>query len=879
MSIFRRVVNLFSRSQLDHEIEAEIQAHVEMRIADNIERGMSAEEARRDALMRFGNPQVMKERVTAADVEMVLDSLWRDLHYSVRQLLRAPAFALTAIVTLALGIGANVVVFGVLNSLVLKPLDVPRPERLYSVVHEPHGYDQHSYPDYLDFQNRNTTFSDMAAYRTLSAGLSIGNSAYSCWYDKVSGNYFDMLGAQPEVGRFFHASDEHGANSAPYIVLSDRFWRDRLNADPRVVGTTVELNKHPFTVIGVAPGAFHGTDIFMWPDFWVPMVNGQDYSDTNFLTNRGMHNLFVLGRLKPGVTPQQATDNLNAIARELARQYPGDDDLNARLTKPGLFGDRLGAPARAFVAAIMLLAILVLLAACTNLASIFAARTADRGRELAIRLAIGSSRWHVVRQLLSETLLTGVIGGALGTLLSVALLRTLSRWQPFPEFPIRVPVTPDARVYSVALVLSMGSGLFFGLLPLRQVLATNAAQVIKSSAGSVPVFRRFTVRDLLLAVQICLCTLLVTASFVALRGMQRSLRAPLGFEPKGVTLAETDMHMGGHSDRLCLPIQKQMLEEAASIPGVTAVGYVNETPLGTGGSTSTVFRQGTSDFRMSTSAFSAKYFSISPGYLRAAGTRLLAGRDISWHDDDHAPKVALVNQTFARLLFGNESAAVGQHFMMFDKNSYEIVGVVENGKYDSLTESPWAAMFFPVSQNPDSDTTLVVRSDLPTSEIAPVLSRKLAAIDPSLPFTIQSWREALALVLFPARVATASLGAMGALAAMLAITGIFGMATYSVSKRIRELGIRIALGARPVQLMRSALGRPVVILLAGSAAALLLGVVASRILAQVVYEATPRDPLVLGGVMATMALLGLFATWIPAQHALHVDPAGLFREE
>lgn len=878
MSIVRRVARLFCRSKLDQEIEAELQSHIEMRIADNMERGMSRAEARRNALIRFGNPHLMKERVAAVDAEMVLDSLWRDLHYSVRQLLRSPAFTLTATVTLALGIGANVVAFGVLNSLVLKPLDVPQPARLYSVVHQAHGYDNQSYPDYVDFRNRNSTFSDMLAYRMMEAGLSVGNAAYKCWYDKVSGNYFDMLGAQPEVGRLFHSSDEHGANSAPYIVLSDSFWRANLHADPLVVGTIVQLNKHPFTVIGVAPAAFHGTDVFIWPDFWTPIVNGQDYSDTNFLTNRGMHNLFVLGRLKPGVTPQQATDNLIAIARDLARRYPEDDGLNARLTKPGLFGDSLGEPMRAFLAAIMLLAILVLLAACTNLASIFAARTADRGKELAIRLAIGSSRWHVVRQLLSEAMLTGLMGGALGTLLSATLLRMLARWQPFPEFPIRVAVSPDVRVYFVALVLSMGSGLLFGLLPLRQVLTANAAQVIKNTAGSVPVFRRFTLRDLLLGIQISLCTLLVTSSFVALRGMQRSLRAPLGFQPQGVTLAETDMHMGGHSDRLSLPLQKRMLEEAARIPGVIAVGYVNETPLGTGPSSSMVFRQGTTDFRTSTSAFGAKYFSISPGYLYAAGTHLLAGRDFSWHDDEHVPKVALVNQTFARRLFG-DAPAVGQHFMMFDKNSYEIVGVIEDGKYDSLTESKWPAMFFPVAQNPDTDTTLVVRSELPTSEIAPVLLRKLADIDPSLPFTIHSWPQALALVLFPARVATASLGLMGALAAMLAITGIFGMATYSVSKRIKELGIRIALGARPVQLMRSALGRPVVILLCGSAAGLLLGVVASRLLAQIVYEATPRDPLVLGGVVATMTFLGLVATLIPAQHALNVDPAGLLREQ
>jgi predicted permease len=404
MSIFRRIANVFSRSKLDREIDAEIRSHVEMRTADNVASGMSPEEARRDALIRFGNRMVMRERVAAADAAMVLDAAGRDLRYAARQLRRSPTFTATAVVTLILGIGANVVVFSVLNALLLRPLDVPQPRGLYNVVHQTQGYDNMSYPDYLDFQNKNATFADMAAYRIESAGLSAGNSAYKCWYYKVSGNYFDMLGVQPAHGRVFHASDERGPNSAPYIVLNHDFWRRNFGSDPRVVGTTVDVNKHPFTVIGVAPAVFHGTEAFIWPDFWMPVVESPDYDGADFLSWRGGHNLFILGRLKPNVTTQQASDNLNSIARELAHQYPEDDDLSARLAKPGLMGDQFGGPARSFLADVMLLAFLLLLAACANLASLFAARTADHSREVAIRLAIGSSRWQVLRQLLAEAL-------------------------------------------------------------------------------------------------------------------------------------------------------------------------------------------------------------------------------------------------------------------------------------------------------------------------------------------------------------------------------------------------------------------------------------------------------------------------------------------
>lgn len=878
MRIFRRIINAFRRTKLESEIDREIRSHVELRTADNIASGMPPEAARREALIRFGNRTLTREKVTAVDAELAFDAFWRELRYAARQLRRSPAFTATALVTLILGIGANVVVFSVLNALVLKPLDVPQPAGLYNIVHKQQGYDNQSYPDYVDFQRKNSTFSDMAAYRIEMAGLSTKEAAYKCWYYRVSGNYFDMLGAQPELGRFFHASDEHGPNSAPYIVLSHNFWRRHFNADPQVIGITVDLNKHPFTVIGVAPAAFHGTDLFLWPDFWMPIVDNPDNDGKDFLSWRGQHNLWVLGKLKPGVTPQQATDNLDAIGHELARQHPEDDGLDARLVKPGLMGDTFGDPARSFLTGVMVLAFLVLLAACANLASLFAARTADRSRELAIRLAIGSSRWNVLRQLLAEAVLISFLGGGLGTIFSATLLNTLTRWQPFPEFPIHVTVTPDPKVYLVALLLSIGSGILWGLIPARQIWATDSAQVMKSGGAGTLVFRRFTLRDLLLGVQITLCTLLVTSSFVALRGMQRSLYAPLGFQPQGVLLAETDLHMGGHFGASVTQIRKRMLEEVGRIPGVTSAGIIDETPLGTGGSSSPVYREGTTDFRGSNSAFTAKFFGISPGYLQAAGTRLLSGRDFTWHDDAKSPKVAIVNELFARSMFGTADA-VGRRFLWGDKIPIEIIGIVENGKYDSLTERPQTAMLLPLEQNPNSDNSLIVRSPLPSDEIVPQVRRVLAQIDPSQPFVFHTWPDALAFVQFPARAATASLGVMGLLAAMLAVTGVFGMAMYSVSKRMREFGIRVAVGAQSVQLMRSALSRPLILLLSGSAAGLFLGVMASQLLAQIVYQATPRDPLVFAGVLITMALLGLLATWLPARRALRIHPASLLREE
>ena len=405
---------------------------------------------------------------------------------------------------------------------------------------------------------------------------------------------------------------------------------------PGVIGTTVDLNKHPFTIIGVAAPEFHGTELFMWPDFWVPMVNEEQIEGYSYLTKRFNHGIFVFGELKPGVTMQQASSDLNTVAAQMEKQNPQDDDhLGFRLVKAGLFGDQIGDAARSFLVALLLLALLVLTAACVNLASIFAARAADRGRELAIRVAIGSSRWRVLRQVLAEAALLSVGGAAIGTMASVALMKVLSQWHPVPSLPIHVAVAADAGVYGIAVLLAAASCVLPAVLTARQIWQIDAMQVMKGTAQTM--FRRMTVRDLLLGLQVALCALLVTCALVGLRGMSRQLHAPIGFEPDGVVLAQTEMKMAGYSDASALPVQKQLMVEAAQIPGVTAVGTIDDPPLNAGGSSTPVYREGTEDFRGSNSALTAKFNTISPGYLQAAGTHLIAGRDFTWHDDQNAP--------------------------------------------------------------------------------------------------------------------------------------------------------------------------------------------------------------------------------------------------
>jgi predicted permease len=711
-------------------------------------------------------------------------------------------------------------------------------------------------------------------------GVDTGGNPSTAWPYLASGNYFDALEIQPYLGRFFHASDEHGANSAPYAVLSYAYWHGHFHDDAGVVGRTVQVNKHQLTIIGVAPPAFRGTELFFAPAMWIPMAEQPTIEGYNALQQRGNHSEFVVGRMKPGITVSQATADLNAIGAWLSKTYPGDDDgVKFTLARPGLIGDMLGGPARAFMAGLMLLAGLILLAACANLGSLFAARAADRAKETALRLALGSRRGLILRQMLTEAVLVSLVGGALGLAGGVVILRFLSAWQPIPDIPINVPVNPDASTYAVALVLALVSGLLFGIVPVRQVMRSDPWQVIRTGAAVAGGHRRFTVRDILLAVQIAICAVLVTSSLVAVRGLARSLHSNFGFVPQNVVLVECDMHMAGYSDERMPQMQRRMLDAAAAIPGAASVGYVDHLPLGAGGGDSFVYTDTTTDYRPTNEAADAMNYIVSAGYLQTAGTRLLAGRDLTFADDSKAPKVALINRQFALKVFGSVNKAVGGHFKFNGGTRAEVIGVVEDGKYRTLTEDQQPAMFFSFQQQQASGTFLLVRSTRDPQEIASALERTMHGLDASLPVIVRTWNHEMGWALFAARVATVALGVLGLLGAMLAVTGIFGMASYTVSKRLRELGIRMALGARRKQMLRAALGRAFVLLSVGSAAGVVLGVLASKVLSFIVYQAAPKDPLVLAGVVLTMLLIGLAAAWIPAQKALAVNPMILMREE
>ncbi len=874
----------FRRRELFNELSEEIRLHIDERAEQLVSEGLSAEQAAQQARRAFGNRTLLEERSREVWQWPTMESIWADMRLALRQLRRSPGFTAAAILTLALAIGANAVVFSVMNAMVLRPLNVPQAESLFALQHGDEPAGSESYPDYLDLRDHNKTFDSLVAYNIVEVGLDTGQNPSSVWIEETSGNYFDALSLQPYLGRFFHTSDEHGPSSAPYIVLTYGYWHTYFQQDRGVVGRVVRVNGHPFTILGVSPPDFHGTLLFFNPDFFVPLV-AHPLLGGGDINARGDRWIFeTMGHLKPGVTLAEAVADLNSIGAYLQKTYPKDEGkMTFALVRPSLYGDYLGRPVKAFMAGLMLLTALILLAACANLGSLFAARAADHSREVALRLALGSSRKRILRGLFTEAIMISLAGGGAGLLASVVLLRALSAWQPFPSWPIHLAVNPDVKVYAVAVLLALASGFLFGAVPVRQVLETNPYEVVKAGSGS-RTGKRLSARDVLLVVQIAICAVLVTSSLVSVRGLVRSLHAHFGFDTENTMLASTDLSMTGYSGERVPAMQKRMIEALEALPAVESVGLTDALPLGINSAgDSIVFTDTTSDLRPSKAVADTLIYNVSPEYFHASGTALLSGRTFTWNEDRNSPRVAVVNREFARKLFGSATNPIGRWYKMRDGVRIQVVGIAEDGKYNGLTEDPTPVMFLPILQSPSTTTILVVHAR-PAENNAPQLlgaaiRSTLQKLDTGMPLEVETRDKPMAVLLFGPRMATVSLGVLGCMGVMLSITGIFGMAAYSVSKRLRELGIRVALGAQRTEVLKAALGRALKLLAIGSAAGLLLGILAGRVLAFIVYQATPRDPLVLGGVVVAMLLLGLLATWIPAQRALSVNPLELLREE
>lgn len=875
--LYYRLRALFFRGRLDAELDEELRRHLEHEVDQHRRAGVPEEEAHRRARLALGGIEQVKEECRDSWGVSTATAMWRDLQYGLRVLRKSPAFTSVAIASLALGVGANTVAFSIANALVFRPLPFPKAEQLYFV--QPGGETAltMSFPNYRDLRDRNDVFSGLAGYRIVMLGMDAGGTSQRTWGYLATGNYFEVLGTRPLLGRFFGPEEDRPRGGSPYAVLSYGCWQQRFAGDPAIVGKTIRLNGLPYTVLGVAPQGFQGTEVFYWPEVWVPMSMQAQVESYAWLDKRSTYNTMVIGRLKDGISHQEAEARLEPIAAALAREHPRwNEGLSFKLARPGLAGNAGRRPVAAFTAGVLLLAGLVLLAACINLASLMAARTADRQRELAIRISMGAGRGRIARQIMTESLLLAGFGGLAAWGLAVFLLRLLSRWQAPLGFPVQFKVEPDWRVLLFGCAITLVSGIFIGLVPARRAWRTDPNAAVKGEpSGSL---RRWALRDLLLPVQVALCSLLIMGSLVSLRGLQRAWKVPLGFEPEGVAVAGFDLGLSRFDEPQGRAFQRSVLEAVAALPGVSSAAFANSVPLSIDQSSTSVAPEEATEFRPS-SRIGAVVYQVSPGYFRTMGTALLSGREFTWRDDKDAPPVAILNATLARRLFGRTDV-LGRRFRDGAGTTIEVIGVAQDGKYASLTEEARPALFRAATQHYNGTTVVIARASSPELQIAGEMRRIVAARNAGVAvYGVGSLDDMLGFAYFPARAASVALSAFGVLAIMLAVTGIYGTTAYAISRRHREIGIRVALGARPHQVLRDVLWRTFVLLAAGSLGGFFLGLASKPVLSRVVYQATPYDPWVMGGVLLAMSVIALLAALDPARHALSIDPLLTLRQE
>lgn len=806
--------------------------------------------------------------------------LRHDLICTMRRLRSSPGFTTVAVLTLALGIGANTTIFSLVNTAVFRPFGVTRQNELVSlnIRTSKTAFPVLSYPDYKEYRDQNTVFSGLAMYRPVAVNLSrAGSGNVRIWGYEVSGNYFDTLGVQPARGRLLHAGDDVKRGGHPVAVISYACWRGTFGGDPEIAGKRVKVGGMDYTIAGVTPASFIGTELVMTPQIFVPLAMAEQIEQSKWLDDRANQNALVVGRLKPGISRKSAEAAINTIARELGAKYPKEDaGMSIVLSAPGMAGTMLRGAITGFSAVLMVVAGMVLLIACVNLASLLLARATDRRKETAVRLALGASRGQLLGQLMTESLVLSIAGGAAGVFLAWWLVDLVNVWRPPVDVPVIPHVSIDARVLIFTGAVALVTAILFGLAPAIESTRAGLIAAIKNDGMSEKV-RRIGLRDVLVGTQVALSVALLIGSLLVVRSLQHALSLHLGFEPRHAAVLSYDFGAQGYDEQHGREFQRRLLERVRSAPGVEAAGAIDGLPLTLALSDSGILVEGKPEPRPGDMPVAHMYFS-TPGYLAAMGTRLVAGRDFDARDKKDAPLVAVVNETFVRQLLGGGNA-IGKRFRHGTRDKWiEIAGVVEDGKYRSLGEAPSPTVFEDLEQNWTPEQTLVVRSRLSEAEAVSLLRRSVRELDPSLTvFDEGSLASALGLALFPARLAAVVLAAFGLLAVVLAATGIYGIMAYAVSQRTREIGIRMALGAAPAQVAGAVLKRTAILLAAGIAMGFAAAWAAGKFFSQILYGISAHDPWTYLCAVGFIAAIALLACWAPARRAITLDPLTALR--
>ena len=817
-----------------------------------------------------------------------MQKLWQDLRYAARTFIKAPGFTLIAVLSIALGIAANTSIFTLVNAVLFKPMPVPHPEQLVALYTlEPNSQyaGEFSYPDYRDYRDNNDVFSDLFVhYGTAVSMKNSGDKAELIWGELVTGNYFSGLGVTPAAGRVFSPDDDRAEGGHPVTVLSHAFWQRRFGGDPNVVGKEVRLNGHDFTVIGIARLGFSGTRFVGFiPDVWVPLtmhaqiVSGSD----GWFENRGGQSFNVNGRLKPGVTIEQATAAMNTYARQLAEAYPRTNANiivgmvpAANKTQPGI--TLLGYIP--IVASLMMGIVgLVLLIACANVANLLLARASARRREIAIRLALGATRGRLVRQLLTESVLLSILGGGLGLLLAQwfnGLVPLANPQLDFATIDFSYDLALDRRVLAFTLVVSVLTGIIFGLLPALQASRPDLVTTLKGEAPPLgSSMRRFSLRNLLVVGQVALSLLLLISAGLFVKSMRNAQELSPGFESKQIMLASVDVGLHGYTEAKGRGFFKQIIERVNSLPGVEAASIAGPLPLDAYSRGTNLIVEGYVP-RYENERVGVGFSVVGHDYFHAMNTRIVEGRGFTEHDDQAAPRVVVINETLARRFWPNESPIGKRLHLGNARQPYcEVVGVAEDGKYVFLGEPPTEYLFLPHSQNYEGQMTLIARTTGQPENLGDRIRQEVAGIDSELPlYGVKTMPVFLDRILSGPKSIAAFAGVFGVIALLMAAIGLYGVMSYAVARRSRELGIRMALGAQTGDLLRLVLKDGLILVGLGVGAGLVAATAASRLLTSFLYGTSPTDAVTFAAVSLLLAATALLACFIPARRATKVDP-------
>ena len=791
-------------------------------------------------------------------------------------LLKRPGLSSIAIITLALGIGANTAIFSLVNTVLLRPLPIDRPEQLVSLNSDSPGSNVPtlSYPNYRDFRDRNDVLAGLLCYRFSPISLSNNGVNERMWAYLVSGNYFDVLGVKPALGRFFTEQDDKAPGAHPVAVITYNCWQKRFAGATDVVGKNVIVNGRSFTIIGVAGQGFHGSEISYVPEMWFPMMMlGQIEPGSDYLEDRDSANLFVQGRLNPGVTTQQAETQLKTIAAELAREYPNENENKTiMLSPPGLFGAFMRGPIVGFAGVLMAVVGLVLLLACTNLANLLLARATERRKEIAIRLAIGAGRGRLLRQLLTESVLLAACGGVLGLGLAYWVVNAMMAFKPPMDIPLSTQLHIDYRVLLFTAAVSLLTGVVFGLLPALQATNPDLVPALKDET-SIGGYRRSWLRNGLVVFQVSLSLLLLICAGLVLRGLQRAQFLSPGFVAQHAIEMSFDLNLQGYDGARSKQFKRNLLERVRTVPGVSYAGLSNFVPLSLNINNNNVFVEGAPQER-GANIPSTMTSAASPGFVPPLGVDLLEGRDFTDEDGDTSPRAAVVNEAFARRFWPGQSA-LGKRFSFQGVTGpwIEVIGVMRDGKYFSLGEDPSPFIYVNLRPTDGSYLTLMVRTSSEPQAVIGALRSEFHELDSNLPvYSVRTMTEHMALPLFPARVAATLLGSLGVLALILAAIGIFGVMSYAVSQRTREIGIRMALGADAARILRLVIGQGLKLILFGLAIGLLAAFAGTRLMSSLLYGVSATDTVTFGVIALLLTGVALLACYLPARRATRVDP-------